>query len=209
MKDIFEKSKNDSIYNIKNSVIKTRFPHDIHTMKRYYHGGVKSIVMNLPQPKIRLVDNHAYVSVRQCIADFFGNDFYPQQPSLKQSDLQRNLTDCVLMKDITERAIKNNRNRSHDDIVVLLAVQWSDDFEPNTSSKTNRGSVWLKTVTFVSNAYSSNDLVNTYPISIGLKSSTHDVVEKQFLNECKDLAAGIENQFYSTHKNAIFTFTLK
>ena len=131
---------------------------------------------------------------------FFGNGFYPQQPSLKQTDLQHNLTDCVLMKDIMERAIMNNKNRSRDDIVVLLAVQWSDDFEPNTSSKTNRGSVWLKTVTFVSDKYSSNDLANTYPISIGLKSSTHDIVERQFLNECKDLATGVGNQFYSTHK---------
>ena len=110
------------------------------------------------------------------------------------------MTDCVLMKDITERAIKNNLNRSHDDIVVLLAVQWSDDFKPNTSSKTSRGSVWLKTIIFVSNKFSSNDLANTYPISIGLKSLTHDVVEERFLNECKDLAGGKGNQFYSTHK---------
>ena len=95
MKEVFQNSKNDSGYNIKKSIIKTRFPHDIHTMKRYYHGGVKSIIMNLPQPKVRLVDNHAYVSIRQCIADFFGNGFYPQQPSLKQTDLQHNLTDCV------------------------------------------------------------------------------------------------------------------
>ena len=72
---------------------------------------------------------------------FFLNAFYPQKPSLKQTNVQQNLTDCVLMTDITERAIKMNPNRSHDDIIVLLAVQWSDDFEPNTSSKTNRGSV--------------------------------------------------------------------
>ena len=193
MKDVYENTKTGSIYNKKKSVIKTRFPHDIHTMNRYYHGGVKSIVMNLPQPKVRLVDNHAYVSVRQCIADFFGNGFYPQQPSLKQTNVQQNLTDCALMKDIIERAMKKNPNRSNDDIVVLLAVQWSDDFEPNTSSKTNRESVWLKTITFVSNTLSSNDLANTYPIAIGLKSSTHDAVEKQFLNKCKDLAAGIGN----------------
>ena len=122
MEDVFENSKNGSINNINNTVIQTRFPHDVQTMRRYYHGGVKSIVMNLPQPKIRLVDNHAYVSVRQCIADFLGNSFYPQQPSLKQTDVQQNLTDCVLMKDITERAIEKNPNRSHHDIVVLLAV---------------------------------------------------------------------------------------
>ena len=134
MEDVFENSKNGSINNINNTVIQTRFPHDVQTMRRYYHGGVKSIVMNLPQPKIRLVDNHAYVSVRQCIADFFGNGFYPQQPSSKQTDVQQNLTDCVLMTDITERAIKMNPNISHDDIIVLLAVQWNYDFELNTSS---------------------------------------------------------------------------
>ena len=113
------------------------------------------------------------------------------------------------MTDIMERAIKTNPNRSRNDIIVLLALQWSDDFEPNTSSKTNIGSVWLKTITFVSNTFSSNDLGNTFPISIGLKSSTHDIVETIFLNECKDLAAGKQHQFYSTHKNAMFMFTLK
>ena len=200
MEDGFPNYKNGSIDKTKNSIIKTRYPHDVHTIRRYYHEGVKSIVMNLPQPKITLVDNHAYVSVRQCIADFFGNGFYPQQPSSKTTAEQKKLTNCVLMKDITERAIKSNPNISHDDIIILLAVQWSDDFEPNTSSKTNRGSVWLKTITFVSNTFSSNDLANTYPISIGLKSLTHDVVEERFLNECKDLAGGKGNQFYSTHK---------
>ena len=33
MKEVFQNSKNDSGYNIKRSIIKTRFPHDIHTMK--------------------------------------------------------------------------------------------------------------------------------------------------------------------------------
>ena len=52
-------------------------------------------------------------------------------------------------------------------IMVILGVRWIDDFEPNGSSKPNRGSVWNKTVIFRSDSTSKNELSDTYPISIG------------------------------------------
>ena len=50
----------------------------------------------------------------------------------------------------------------------MTGVSWSDDFEPNSMSKANRGSVWIKTLTFISN--------NLY--SIASKNENHDEIEK-------------------------------
>ena len=51
----------------------------------------------------------------------------------------------------------------------MTSVSWSDDFEPNSMSKANRGSVWIKTLNFISNNLYYNSLENTYPISIAFK----------------------------------------
>ena len=62
--------------------------------------------------------------------------------------------------------------------MILLALQWSDAFDPNSSIKSNRGAVWIKTVTFISETFKENNLHDTFPISIGLKSNCHDMIEK-------------------------------
>ena len=53
-----------------------------------------------------------------------------------------------------------------------------------------RGGVWIKTITFLSNNSESNSIRDTYPISISSKRISHDVVEKQYLDELNDLYHG-------------------
>ena len=48
-------------------------------------------------------------------------------------------------------------------------------------SKANRGSVWIKTLTFFSKTLYCNSLENTYPISISSKNENYDEIEKQLL----------------------------
>ena len=43
--------------------ISTRYPLDEATIRRYYHMGPHSILQNLPQPNVTLIENHAYVSL--------------------------------------------------------------------------------------------------------------------------------------------------
>ena len=43
--------------------IATRYPLDESSMRRYYHMGPNSILQNLPQPNVTLIENHAYVSL--------------------------------------------------------------------------------------------------------------------------------------------------
>ena len=70
---------------------------------------------------------------------------------------------------VQKRGNIKNPNVDSNDIVVLLGTQSSDDFKQNTCSKTKQGSVWMKAITLGSKTYSSNDLMNTYPIYFGLK----------------------------------------
>ena len=88
-----------------------------------------------------------------------------------------------------------NPNVNRNDIVVLVGVYWSDDFELNTSVKTNRASVWLKTLKFLSETYLFNDIKNTYPISMGLKSISHNLIESLYVKELSEIPSGIDNVF--------------
>ena len=72
-------------------------------------------------------------------------------------------------QEIRKKAAKNNKNVSYDNLMIITAVQWSNDFDQNGFCKNNRGSVWIKTLTFFSSDYDSNKIENTYPLSIGLK----------------------------------------
>ena len=177
--------------------ISTRYPLDEASIRRYYHVGPNSILQNLPSPNVTLIDNHAYVSLRQCIADFLGKGNHINGICQNAKDSQQFLTDSSIARKVNERAIACNRGISQDDLLVILGIQWSDDFEPNTSSKTNRGSVWVKTLTFLSNDFHKNRLKNTYAISLGLKSEDHDTVENMFVKESDDLSNGVNNTFYS------------
>ena len=78
----------------------------------------------------------------------------------------------------------------------MTGVTWSDDFEPNSMSKNNRGSVRIQTLTFFSINLFSNSLENTYPIAIALKIN-HDDIERQFIEELNELKPNKGNIFYS------------
>ena len=99
--------------------------------------------------------------------------------------------------EIYHRAYLANPDVPKDELVVLMGVTWSDDFDPNSSIKANRGGVWIRTVTFVSESFHSNRLDDTYTISIGQKQDNHDPIEERFKKELHDLSNGKNNMFYS------------
>ena len=107
-----------------------------------------------------------------------------------------NITESRIHKEVCERARIANPNVPKKDLLVLMGFSWSDDFDPNSSIKANRGAVWIRTVTFVSKSFKKNKLDDTYAISIGLKSQSHDVVERKFVNELEELKSGRNNTFF-------------
>ena len=194
-------SQNDTACNINESKtlnIVTNVPTSENDLRVSYLRGKYAIMENLPRPKVILLDNHSYVSIRQCIADFLSNDKLPHKITpCEINEKCRLVTESLVSKNVLEKALRVNKDVDKENLLVILAVQWHDDFEPNSSSKANRGSVWMKTVTFISTNFSENKFQDTYPISIGLKGECHDVVETKFIQDCEELRTGKNNIFYS------------
>lgn len=65
------------------------------------------------------------------------------------------------------------------DVIALWMSWWSDSFEPNTSNKGNRKSVWIKTITISKPSNTAGTcMVHTFPIAIGPKNGDKEPVER-------------------------------
>ena len=84
-------------------------------------------------------------------------------------NMQVSVTGSIAVRQILHQAHTANPTVPTQDLVVFLGVQWSDAFDPNSSIQANRGAVWIKTLTFVSETFHQNRIDHTYPIGIGLK----------------------------------------
>ena len=183
------------------NTISTRIPSSESEFARIYLRGPYSVLQNIPHPDVTIVQGHSYVSVKQCLSNFLSLGHYPAVISKHKTKHVRNISESKMAMEVMQRALRANPTVLSDDLVVVLGTQWSDDFEPNSSSKSNRGSVWMKTITFISDSNTNNDIVNTYPLSIGLKSSSHDCIEEKFIKECSELCSGKNNIVYCSRKN--------
>jgi hypothetical protein len=172
-------------------------------MRHVYIVGRNSVLKNLPRPNVTMVNNHSCVSIKQCIAHFFAASKMPEKKSDKKINVIHNISDSKTCKEVYERAYIMNSTTPKEGIVVLMGLSWSDDFEPNSSIKANRGGVWIRTVIFISDTFCDNKLEDTYTISIGLKQNNHDVIEEKFLSELQDLSTGKDNKFYSMKRKSI------
>mgnify|MGYP005705612063 FL=1 len=105
---------------------------------------------NLPRPSVTVHENHSYVSIKMCIADYLAKGYLPATIPTKENKVIKLITDSKFCKGISRRAKYCYRDVSSDNLVVMTGISWSDDFEPNSMSKANRGSVWVKTLTFPS-----------------------------------------------------------
>jgi hypothetical protein len=77
----------------------------------------------------------------------------------------KKLSECRHSQTILNNARKCN---SHDvSPLVLYFNEWSDDFDPSSSStRNNRGSVWMKSVTIAPPPDQLHSLKYTYPIAL-------------------------------------------
>ena len=96
---------------------------------------------------------------------------------------------------IANRVYFDIKPNNKEDIIIMLGVLWSDDFDPNSSLKSNRGSVWVKTLTLISNDKRGNDETNTYIISLEHKGCDHDDIEETIVNKLIEVET---NDFYSS-----------
>ena len=71
--------------------------------------------------------------------------------------------------------------------LTLYITLWSDDFEPN-STKDNRGSVWVMTMTIATPTNNHHTTYNTYVVAVGKKGVDHTPVYDRVMTDLEELA---------------------
>ena len=192
-KDETSKSNDDEC---NNSQFETVIPTTDSALRNIYMVGYSSIWNNLPRPKVCMIDDHSYISIRQCIVQFFASGKMPQNVSKDEVKNVTSLPDSNARKEVYARALMANQHVPIENLIVLMGITWSDDFDPNSSIKANRGAVWIRTVTLISESFSDNRLEDTYTISIGLKNKCHDTIERKFVTELEEINNGKNIVFF-------------
>jgi len=157
--------------------------------------GKNAILPNLPRPSVRLIDEHAYVSLHDCVADLLGHGLDVQHIS-EIDPLDAAVIDaskCHFSQQIYARGSQLHVSKP---FLCLYIMEWSNSFEPSTSSKANRGSCWIKTVKISPMNRDLHNLTNTYPIAMARANVSHECIEKEFLLELKKFQSGESVTFY-------------
>ena len=172
-----------------NCGLKTAVPMTPSQLRKMYVKGKYAILPSLPYPKVIMLKDHAYVSPKECIADLLGHGVVLD--ILGHSDLQNcivsALRDTERARQIVSRATSLNHLIKW---LILYGIEWSDGCEPSTSIKSNRNSIWVKTLTISPTANNLHSMEHTYPIAIGLESDNHEEVERRFAADLEELGSG-------------------
>jgi hypothetical protein len=172
----------------------TSIPRSLRDIRSFYLEGKWAIIPNLPRPAVQNIGEHAYVSLTDCVVDMLGHgisiDIIENASSL---DTVRTLSESLRAKTIANNCqnicLTNNT-------LCLYVVEWSDAFEPSYSIKSNRGSVWLKTITISPPHNKLHCMTNTYPIAVGPHDVDHEEVEQLFAQELLQFRCGKEIVIY-------------
>lgn len=182
----------------------TRIPRSMKDMNNFYMKSKYSIYKNIPIPKIIPFDNHACVSIEDLINNVLCIGLPIQMiRSSKFNEIEydnSSLLNTQKTKEILMQTHKKHQNKV--DPFVILLVIWSDDFEVNSTRK-NKSSTWLKTVTFVHDtSTSSTDMEFTFALCLGNKSDSHFMVNRRYSEELIKLNDVIY-KYSSIHKEYI------
>ena len=102
-----------------------------------------------------------------------------------------------------------NISSSLEDRRVRFEVSlWSDDFEASYSIKTQRLSVYIKTITIAPRSDINVPIVYTYPLAIGPKGIDHSLIEDEIVNEMVNLYSS-GDIVYHGEKKGIISFNAK
>ena len=189
------------------------FPENYADLRRMYIDGEYSIAKQLPIPDVRMIKGHSTVSILDVVADYL----------LKQDNLIDNITNydniidnnittnnmhifnSIRVKEIINNAMERVKNVDNQlPIIPLFLTLWSDDFDPNKSIKSNRQSVWIKTITIFTIDMNGKKRSSTYPLTLAMKGSQHEVVEEYYMQQVSSLKEGNMIIMYSrSHKQLV------
>jgi len=149
-------------------------PTSISQLNRDYLHGKYSIMRNIPTPSIHLNGQHAYLSLKEVIADFLGrkdSDWYDIQP-LSDDWYTNNSVQEVGESKAAQQILRDMHRKfpNRRDLLCLFLLEFMDDFNPSKSLISTRGSCWAKTITISPCSTLKNPVRNTYPIAVGPKT---------------------------------------
>ena len=182
----------------------TTLPCTIQYMRSLYLDNKYGIIRSLPRPNVRLIKNHGYVSLRECVADLLAHgaplDVITSHTISSSNKVVRKMSESARAKRIYENA-RNVYGSMMDDIDVIILVlyfnEWSDGFEPLSASKSNRGSTWAKTLTLCPPLDCIHKLSHTYTVAVARSRDNHEIVESMLSEEMRQLRGKEGNLFYS------------
>ena len=178
-----------------------RIPTSYNEMCNTYINGSDSILKNIPRPDQTTIGKHSYTSLLQCVADVMGH----VQSNVAVIDQHSTVPQRVSSPIHSPRAIEiASRARSIYQSrfsygYCLFIYEWSDGFEPTSSSKNNRGGAWVKTITIASNGL-ADEKENTYAIAFGPSSESHEDIEQLFAEELRQLRSGTLEFYHGNSK---------
>jgi hypothetical protein len=171
-------------------------PLDYQYLRSTYLEGKDALISNLPRPRVIGLAGHSYMSLREIVAHhlaFSGPQelsCWDSHPVVGDGQSIKSIFECAIAQQaFTEAQSVNHFCTSF----PVLFTKWSDDFEPNSQAKSNRGSAWVCTITFCLPPGCTRPA--TYVVALGDKDLDHSIVETEFNKEYNDLTSG-EQWFY-------------
>jgi len=152
-------------------------------LRSLFSEGKYAVFPNLPHPEIHVLDDHAYILPSECVAHSLAASTEPPVTSVSSAK----------PLSLSQKATEISEPNAQEGLRTIFVSFWSDDCEPNYS-KTNRGSIWVLTMTIESQRSGSPNISQVYPMAIGSKKTDHAKVTENILKD-------IERVRYERHSN--------
>jgi hypothetical protein len=186
-------------------------PEHYSDLRRMYVDGDNSIAKQLPIPEVTMNSDHSVVSILDVVADFLLkednliNDIYNYDMIVNNfvTSNDMHIFKTSRVKEIINKAKTRLATSSTPQIPIipLFITFWSDDFDPNKSIKSNRQSVWIKTITIFTIDMEGKKRSSTYPLTLALKGTKHEIVEYYYMRQVLSLKEGeLINMYSRSHK---------
>jgi hypothetical protein len=179
----------------------SKLPCTLSTLRVQFIEGKYAFIPNIPIPKYESIGQCLYASIRSCLAYMLALGIpilnLSNQTIAANNSNNYNIShlhqSLKVKKLVSESALTGCE--SYD--IITYITEWSDAFDPNTSTKNNRGSVYVKTITFPRPPDSLFPVsFYTFPICIGPSKVERYKVEKMFCSELELFKGSTPLQFY-------------
>ena len=161
--------------------IKGIIPTNFHSIRNIKIEGENSILSNLPCLLITQMKHHSYVSPIEVINLMFALNIPFEHIYLKEYKAENHSQDSFYRTEVVEQSIKDTKElyKNKKDIMVLFGIKFNNDFDL-LNNKSNKGSVFFKSLTISLKNNQIESFQNALAISIGQKGD-HDELENLYI----------------------------